>query len=139
MGKDNERPNCKSFACQADRKAKLYVYGGPYGICKIPADGIGLKYDACKRNVNRRAKAGWNTFTVVLRVIEGPGTWGYNWATLSRGGRQIQGPGPPGWGLGARLTILLCKKIIISKSKDMKAGWSNLRRKDVAQRELFIR
>jgi hypothetical protein len=34
-------------------------------------------------------------------VLTGPS---FNWGT------QMQGPGPPGWGLDARLTTLLCKK-----------------------------
>jgi hypothetical protein len=38
---------------------------------------------------------------------------------------QIQRPGPPGWGFDARLTIWLCKRIIVAKSKEVKTG-SNL-------------
>jgi hypothetical protein len=34
-------------------------------------------------------------------------------------------PGPPGWRLDARLKTLLCKNIIIMKSKEVKTG-SNL-------------
>jgi hypothetical protein len=30
--------------------------------------------------------------------------------------------GPPGWGLDARLTTLLCKRIIVAKSKEVKTG-----------------
>lgn len=40
-------------------------------IYKVHADGIGLKHDAYERNVNRLAKAGYTTFTVALRVIQG--------------------------------------------------------------------
>jgi hypothetical protein len=36
----------------------------------------------------------------------------------------MQGPGPPGWGLDARLTALFCKQIIVTKSKDVKTGCS---------------
>jgi hypothetical protein len=42
MGKDNERPNCKSFACQADRKAKAYVYGGPKSLRELSKPVRGL-------------------------------------------------------------------------------------------------
>jgi hypothetical protein len=48
--------------------------------------------------------------------------WSRNWTNLSL--EDIEGPGLPGWRLDARLTTLLCKKIV-SKSKDMKTG-SNL-------------
>jgi hypothetical protein len=37
----------------------------------------------------------------------------------------MQGPGPPGWGLETRLTTLLCKRITVVKSRDVKTG-SNL-------------
>jgi hypothetical protein len=37
MGKESERANCKSFACQVDQKAKLYVYGGPYTLLDDPS------------------------------------------------------------------------------------------------------
>jgi hypothetical protein len=47
--------------------------------------------------------------------------WGYNWATLSLGDR-VQGHGPSGCELGARLTTLLCKQIIATKSKEVKTG-----------------
>jgi hypothetical protein len=35
---------------------------------------------------------------------------------------QIQGPGPPSWGLGARLKTSLCKNGTVAKSKDVKIG-----------------
>jgi hypothetical protein len=61
-----------------------------------------------------------------VRAVEGDGkeprAWGCNWATVTGG--QIQGPGPPGCGLDARLTTLLCKKNIVTKPKEMKAGWN---------------
>jgi hypothetical protein len=41
----------------------------------------------------------------------------YHWGTY------ILGPGPPGWGLDARLTTLLCKKIV-TKSKDVKTRFN---------------
>jgi hypothetical protein len=51
---------------------------------------------------------------------------------------------PPSWGLDARLTTLLYKKIIVSKSKEVKTGhsnsrqiWQNLLRKAVGQKGLF--
>jgi hypothetical protein len=31
---------------------------------------------------------------------------------------------PPGWGLDARLTTLLCKTIIVAKCKEEETGWS---------------
>jgi hypothetical protein len=34
----------------------------------------------------------------------------------------MQRPGRPGWGLDARLTTLLCKKIIVAKSKEVKTA-----------------
>jgi hypothetical protein len=34
----------------------------------------------------------------------------------------MQRPGPPGWGLDARLRTLLCKKIIVAKFKEVKLG-----------------
>jgi hypothetical protein len=38
----------------------------------------------------------------------------------------MQRPGPPGGGLHARLTTLLCKKQnIVAKSKEVETGWSN--------------
>jgi hypothetical protein len=36
----------------------------------------------------------------------------------------MQGPGPPDWGLDARLMTMLCKRIV-AKSKEVKMG-SNL-------------
>jgi hypothetical protein len=30
--------------------------------------------------------------------------------------------GPPGWGLDARLTALLCKEFIVAKSKEVETG-----------------
>jgi hypothetical protein len=54
----------------------------------------------------------------------------------------MQRPGPPGWGLAVRLTALLCKSIMVVKSKEVKTGWSNsqqswqnLLRKAMAQKE----
>jgi hypothetical protein len=44
----------------------------------------------------------------VLGAITGP---------LCHCGTQVQGPGPPSWGLDARLTTLLCKKIILQNLK----------------------
>jgi hypothetical protein len=79
-------------------------------------------------------EAGWNTPTVALRDVEGDEK-----GIRSRGGRgvitgapchkgtYIQRSGPPGWGLDARLTTLLCKKNIFPKSKEVKSGCSNLR------------
>jgi hypothetical protein len=59
-------------------------------------------------------------------------------------GTWIQRPGPPSWRLDARLMTLLCKKIIVTKSKEAKSRWSNSRqiwqnllRKAMAQRGLF--
>jgi hypothetical protein len=40
--------------------------------------------------------------------------------------KNIQRPDPPGWGLDAVLTTLLCKKIIVAKSKKSE-NWSNRR------------
>jgi hypothetical protein len=37
-------------------------------------------------------------------------------------------PGPPGWGLDARLITLLCKKITVAKSKQVNTGQTNSRR-----------
>jgi hypothetical protein len=33
-------------------------------------------------------------------------------------------PGPPTWGLDARQSTLLCKQIIVAKSKEVKTGCS---------------
>jgi hypothetical protein len=56
----------------------------------------------------------------------------------------MQSPGPPGYGLDTRLMTLLCKKIIVMKSEELKTRWSNLRqaeqnlpRKAMAQKGLF--
>jgi hypothetical protein len=54
-------------------------------------------------------------------------------------GAYIQGPGPKGWGLKARLMTLLSKKIILGKSKRVKADgliqvWQNVIRKATAQK-----
>jgi hypothetical protein len=38
------------------------------------------------------------------------------------GGTYIQGADPPGLGLDARPTTLLCKRSIVAKSKEMKTG-----------------
>jgi hypothetical protein len=40
--------------------------------------------------------------------------WGCNWSILSLG--DIWG----GWGLDLRLTILICKKVTVAKSEEMK-------------------
>jgi hypothetical protein len=50
-------------------------------------------------------------------------------------------PGPPGWGLDARLMTLLCEKknILLQNPKKRKPDqiWQNLLRKAVAQQVLF--
>jgi hypothetical protein len=51
-----------------------------------------------------------------------PGTWECNWATLSLG-TEVQGPVPSGWLLDARLTTLLCTKIV-TKSEEVKTGFN---------------
>jgi hypothetical protein len=38
----------------------------------------------------------------------------------------MQGPGPPGWMLEARLTTLRCKKLLLRNPKKWKPGCSNL-------------
>jgi hypothetical protein len=48
--------------------------------------------------------------------------WGYKWATLSLGNKYRDLVLQVG---DSRLTTLLCK-IIVAKSKEVKAGWSNL-------------
>jgi hypothetical protein len=63
---------------------------------KLRVEG-GLEYlNRSHGSLRRRLKG--NTVT---RGITGP---------LCHWGSLIQGPGPPGWGLDARLTTLLCKK-----------------------------
>jgi hypothetical protein len=81
-----------------------------------------------------RVEVGYNTSTVALRVAEGdekePGAWKYNWATLSLGNINT-GTWPSRFGLDARLMTLLCKEIIVVKSKEVKTGlfktqeWAN--------------
>jgi hypothetical protein len=46
-------------------------------------------------------------------------------ATTCHWGKYIEGPGPPGGGLDARVTTLLYKKRVVEKSKEVKTG-SNL-------------
>jgi hypothetical protein len=65
MGKDNERPNCKSFACQADRKAKLYVYGGPY----TALDNTYLRWKLRIVTEESGIKAGLTSLTVTRIVF----------------------------------------------------------------------
>jgi hypothetical protein len=48
-----------------------------------------------------------------------PNVWVHNWATL-RLGDIIQRPGSPGQGFNARMMILLCKKITVMRSKEVK-------------------
>jgi hypothetical protein len=67
--------------------------------------------------------AGCNIFTVALLVVEGDEKGiqclGYNWATLSLRDRDLVlhiG------GLDARLTTLICEKIIVANSKGVKTG-----------------
>jgi hypothetical protein len=72
-----------------------------------------------------RVEAGWNTSTVALRVVE----------------RDISGPHKYRdlvlhvWGLGARLTALLCKRNTVAKFKEVITGCNttNPLRKAVAQ------
>jgi hypothetical protein len=54
-------------------------------------------------------------------------------------GTYMQGPGPPGWGFDARVTTLLCKKLLLLHPKKRKpdAIWQNLLRKAMAQKGLF--
>jgi hypothetical protein len=51
----------------------------------------------------------------------------------------MHGSGPPGCGLDARLTTLLCKKMFVAKSKYIKpdAIGQNFLRKAMAQEGLF--
>jgi hypothetical protein len=44
------------------------------------------------------------------------------WDTTPCSPLQIQGPGPPGWELEARLSTLLCKEIIDAKCKEVQTG-----------------
>jgi hypothetical protein len=64
-----------------------------------------------------------NTATVALRVIKAtkrePGAWRHNWATCHWGNYR---PCPAGWGLDAKLKTLLCRKIIVTISKEVKTG-----------------
>jgi hypothetical protein len=55
-----------------------------------------------------------------------PGAWGYNWATVT-GGHKYRDLVLQVGGLDTRLTSLLCKKIIVAKSKEEKTRWSNSR------------
>jgi hypothetical protein len=50
---------------------------------------------------------------------------GYNWATLSLGNKYRDLVLQVG-GLDSRLITLLCKRITVAKSKEVKVGWSNL-------------
>jgi hypothetical protein len=52
------------------------------------------------------------------------GAWGHNWATLFLWDINTE-TGPPGLGLDARLMTLLCKKITVVKSKEVKIKWLN--------------
>jgi hypothetical protein len=53
------------------------------------------------------------------RRKDNPAPGGYNWATLSLGDINKRT-----WSLGSRLTTLLCKKIIVAKSKEVKTGYN---------------
>jgi hypothetical protein len=80
---------------------------------QIPPCGGGLEYLHRSPASRIRRRKG----NPVPGNITGPlGHWGTY--------RYIKEPGPPGWGLAARLMTLLCKKIIVAKSKEVKAGWS---------------
>jgi hypothetical protein len=62
----------------------------------------------------------------------------YSWATLSPGDIR-QGPEHLGWGLDARLTTLLCKQIIVTKSEEVTPDitWQNRLRKATPQNGVF--
>jgi hypothetical protein len=64
---------------------------------------------------------------LLLRVVEGAENGTRRLGPPCHCGIQIQGPGPPGWGLGARLTILLCKRKKVATSKEVETGRSNSR------------
>jgi hypothetical protein len=49
----------------------------------------------------------------------------------------VQGPGPPGWELDVRVKTLLCKQVIVAKTKDVKLDGVNLLRKAMVRRGLF--
>jgi hypothetical protein len=54
---------------------------------------------------------------------------------------DITGLPCPSWGLDAKLTTFLCKKIIVGKTKEVKTGWQicqNLPRRAMAQNGLFF-
>jgi hypothetical protein len=67
----------------------------------------------------------WRQVRIALRVVEGtkrkPGAWRYNWATLPM--RDIiTEPWFSRLRVGHRVKTLLCKRIIVAKSKEVKTG-----------------
>jgi hypothetical protein len=74
---------------------------------------------------------GWNNPTVALRVVEGDekGTrcLGIQLGHPVTGGQKYRDLVLQVGGLDARLTTVICKKIIVTKSKEVKTGWSNSR------------
>jgi hypothetical protein len=58
-------------------------------------------------------------------VVEGdekePCAWGYNWDFLSLGDINTA-TWFSGWGMEARLMTMLLKRIVVAKSKEVKAG-----------------
>jgi hypothetical protein len=69
-------------------------------------------------------EAGWNNPTLALRVVKDDEK-----GTRCLGVKLFLGdinkePWPSGWGLEPGLTILLCERIIVAKSKEVKTGYS---------------
>jgi hypothetical protein len=97
--------------------------------------GGGLEYPHCSPACRRWRRKG--------NPVPGGITWPHcHWGTY------IQRPGPPGWGLDARLTTLLCKKLLPRNPKKWKpdgliprnrSDWLNLLRKTMDQQEVLGR
>jgi hypothetical protein len=62
-------------------------------------------------------EAGYNTSTVALRVLEddekGTRCVGVQLGHPLTGVTYTERPGPPGWGMDARLPTLLCKELLL--------------------------
>jgi hypothetical protein len=68
-------------------------------------------------DVHSHVEVGQNTSTTALQVIEGDEK-GTQCHPVTGGQRSS----PPGWMLDRRPTTLLCKKITVAKSKEVKTG-----------------
>jgi hypothetical protein len=69
------------------------------------------------------------------QLKQAPSVWRFNWATLSLG-IKFRNPGPPGWGLGMRLTTPSHKRHFVENKN--KNGGQNTKNVEVSTLMIYL-